>query len=180
MQEVHDVWTVFSEVIGDNESAEKFAPKCKKHAAKNFPGFSFTWWGDPRGGDGQQATEETGFSVFAKYGMIVLPPTKDNNIEIRRSSVELVLNRRNGLKVNPKALVLRRGMAGGHHYRKIKGAPGMFAPSPVKGPYSHPVDAFENGLIGGGEGYAVVTNPNAVRRSPSPIKPRKVRLRRGA
>jgi len=180
MQNVNDVWTVFSEVIGDNESAEKFAPKVKKHGAKYYPGFEFTFWGDPRGGDGQQATEETGFSVFLKYGMRVLPPTTDNNIELRRSSVELVLNRRNGLKVNPMALVLRRGMAGGHHYRKIKGAPGMFSPSPVKGPYSHPVDAFENGLIGGGEGYAVVTNPNRERRQPSPLKPRKVRLRRGA
>ena len=178
MQHVNSVWTVFSEVIGDNEGAEKFAPRVKKHGAQKFPGFSFEFWGDPRGGDGQQATETTAFDVYRNHGMTVYPATNDNSPELRRSTVEAVLDRRNGLKINPSALVLRRGMAGGHHYRKIKGAPGMYSPSPVKGPYSHPVDAFENGLIGGGEGYALLTNPTKERAQPSPIPKRKVRLRR--
>lgn len=180
MQEVSGVWTVFSEVIGDTMSAQKFAPIVKRHAAKNYAGFAFEWWGDPRGGDGQQATEETAFDVFRKYGMVVLPATTDNNIELRRSTVEAVLDRRNGFKVNPKAMVLRRALAGGHHYRAIKGAPGMFSPKPVKGPYSHPVDALENGLIGGGEGYAVVTNPARKRLKPSSPLARRVRLRRAS
>jgi hypothetical protein len=180
MQCVNSVWTVYSELIADNESAEKFAPKVKKHGAQNYPGFTFEFWGDPRGGDGQQATETTAFDVFLNHGMRVLPATTDNSPELRRSTVEAVLDRRNGLKVNPRAMVLRRGLAGGHHYRAIKGAPGMYSPRPVKGPYSHPVDAFENGLIGGGEGYAVLTNPTRERKKASSVQPRKVRLSRGA
>lgn len=177
LQNVNGLWTVLSELIGDNESAERFAPRVKRHAAQRYAGFTMEFWGDPRGGDGQQATEETATNVFLAHGMQVFPATTDNSPELRRSTVEAVLERRNGFRVNPSALMVKRGMAGGHHFKKIKGT-ALYSPRPVKGPYSHPIDALENGLLGGGEGFTLVTNPQRDKPKPSKRRERRVRLRR--
>lgn len=178
MQNVNGMWVVLSELIGDNESAEKFAPRVKGHLAKNYPGFSVEFYGDPRGADGTQATETTAYDVFNRYGMRVIPATTDNNPEMRRSTVDAVLERRNGFRVNPSCRVLKRGMAGGYHYRPIKGFPGVFQEKPSKNRYSHIVEAAENGLMGGGEGYAVVRSPANRHRKPVPIKRKKLNLTR--
>ena len=37
-----------------------------------------------------------------------------------------MLERRNAFAINPKCLVAKTGFAGGYHYPKIKGRPGMF------------------------------------------------------
>ncbi|GGE29983.1 hypothetical protein GCM10011360_17570 [Primorskyibacter flagellatus] len=180
LQNVNGLWTIHSELIGENESAELFAPRVKRHLKKFYPEHKVTFWGDPRGKDGTQATETTAYLVFENHGMPIIPATNDNDPELRRSTVEMVLERRNGLRVNPSCITIKRGFAGGYHYRKIKGVVGMFAPQPMKNSYSHVIEAVENALIGGGEGYALVDNPNRERRQPSPIKPRKVSLRRAS
>lgn len=178
LQNVNGMWTVLSELIGDNESAQLFAPRVKRHLAENYPNVKLEFWGDPRGGDGQQNTETTAFDIFANYGMRVLSATNDNDPEMRRSTVEAVLARRNGFKINSRCLVAKRGFAGGYHFRKIKGTAGMYSPRPVKNTYSHIIEAIENGLIGGGEGFALVTNPTRSRPKPSVPKRNRVRLRR--
>ena len=180
LQQDRGKWILLSELIGDNESAERFAPRVKNHLSQFYPGMPAEFWGDPRGGDGNQANEETAFDVFQRLGMIVLKATEDNSPELRRSTVESVLERRNGFGINPKCLVAKRGFAGGYHYRKIKGLAGMYSPKPVKNAYSHIVEAVENGLIGGGEGTAVVSAPSHQRKKAYVPGPRKVRLRRAA
>lgn len=156
LQEHGGKWAALAELAGDNESAELFAPRVKRLLSQRFPGLKAEFWGDPRGADGTQATETTAFDIFRKYGMRVLPATTDNNPELRRSTFEALLGRRNAFVVNPSLLILKRGLAGGYHYRKIKGVAGQYAPRPVKNAYSHIVEACENGLIGGGEGYSTV------------------------
>lgn len=180
LQCVNGLWTVHSELIGDNESASLFAPRVARHIARHFPGFKCEFWGDPRGADGNQSDESTAYDVFALHGMRVLPATTDNSTEIRRSTVETALERRNGFKINPSVTVAKRGMAGGYHFRKVKGIAGMYSPKPVKNMYSHIVEAIENGLIGGGEGYALMQNHGPPKRRPSPIKRHRVGLRRAS
>jgi hypothetical protein len=174
MQEVNGLWTLHSELIGENESAELFAPRVKKHLARFYPNMPVEFWGDPRGSDKGQNDETTAYDIFQKHGMRVLNATEDNNVELRRSTVESVLNRRNGFKVNPTCTVFKRGMAGGYAYRKIKGVAGMYSPKPVKNDYSHIVEAVENGLIGGGEGFTVV---RAVKSVPKPKVKARTRFR---
>ena len=181
LQQANGLWTAHSELIGDNESAQLFAPRVKNHLARWFPGARVEFWGDPRGGDGTQATEETAFDVFQAHGMRVLPATLDNNPELRRSTVEAVLAKRVGLKINPtRCPILKRGMAGGYHYAKIKGRPGMYQPRPVKNGYSHVVEAMENGLLGGGEGYALVANKERERPRPARAERKRISLKRRA
>ena len=180
MQEFGGTWFALSELIGHAESAQLFAPKVKKHLARWYPGFRVEFWGDPRGGDGTQATEDTAFDVYMAHGMKVIPATSDNDVELRRSTVEMVLEKRGGLRVNPRCTVLKRGLAGGYHFPKIKGRPGLYAPKPLKNLYSHAVEAFENGLLGGGEGYQLVANKSVERARPIRNKRQRIKLRRSA
>jgi hypothetical protein len=172
----NDRWTVFSELIGSNESAITFAPRVARHLAQQYPGYAFELWGDPRGGDRRDNTETTAFDIFLAEGMRVLPASTDNNPEIRRSTVERVLSRRYGLHIAPSCMTLKSGMAGGYHYRAIKGINGMFTEKPVKNVYSHVVEAFENALMGGGEAMSV-TRPNIVQLRPSAVVRRHPHLR---
>ena len=169
VQNINGSWRMLGELIGANESAEIFAPKVKRFLAENYPGFEAAFPGDPRGADGGQNTETTAYDVFQKYGMRVYPATSDNNTQMRRSAVEAVLARRNGFLIDPGCLVAKTGMAGGHHYPKLKvrGLSGLFADKPRKGLYSHIVDAIENALLGGGEGEAVIRSSAHERKAPS-------------
>lgn len=156
MQCVNGHWVLLSELIGDNESAQLFAPRVRRHLAQKYPGHKAEFWGDPRGADGVQSVETTAYDVFQANGMRVLPATTDNNPEMRRSTVEAVLERRNGFHVNPSCITAKTGFAGGYHYPKIKGLPGVYAERPRKNRYSHIVEAVENALLGGGEGDSIV------------------------
>lgn len=156
LQCVNGRWSMLSELIGDNESAQLFAPRVKRHLAQKYPGFKAEFWGDPRGADGVQSVETTAYDVFQANGMRILPATTDNNPEMRRSTVEAVLERRGAFRISPSCITAKTGFAGGYHYPKIKGVSGVYAERPRKNRYSHIVEAVENALLGGGEGDSVV------------------------
>lgn len=178
MQDVNNHWIVFDELIGDNESATLFAPRVSAHMAQHFAGFMFEAYGDPRGADRTQSVETTAYDVFAVHGINVYPATTDNNPEMRRSAVDGVLSRHNGLRVNHKCLTLRTGLAGGYHFKKSKGHSGIYSEKPEKNRYSHIVEAFENGILGGGEGMAITRQQNVTLAKPSPVIRHRVSLRR--
>jgi hypothetical protein len=166
MQCVNGRWVLLTELIGDNESAQLFAPRVKRHLAQKYPGFKCEFWGDPRGADRTQSVETTAYDIFSANGMRVLPATTDNNPEMRRSAIGAVLARRNGFGINPSNLVAKTGFAGGYHYPKIKGT-GMYSERPRKNRFSHIVEAVENAVLGGGEGDAIVQTSRPQRSVPS-------------
>lgn len=179
MQCINGQWIHLSELIGDNESAQLFAPRVRMHLAQKYPGYKAEFWGDPRGADGVQSVETTAYDVFKAHGMLVLPATTDNNPEMRRSTVESVLARRNGLGINPSCITAKTGFAGGYHYPKVKSMPGVFQDRPRKNRYSHICEAIENALLGGGEGEAIVRS-SVKRPKVSPVVRHRVQLRRSA
>ncbi|PZQ99198.1 MAG: hypothetical protein DI533_00375 [Cereibacter sphaeroides] len=163
---INERWTVLSELIGSNESAEIFAPRVKKHLAQKYPGFKVVFYGDPRGADRGQNVEVTAYDIYAHHGMTISPATSDNNVEMRRSAMSSVLNRRNGMRVSASCTTLKVGMAGGYHYPKIRGT-GGFSEKPKKNVYSHACEALENAILGGGEGDILVRPPEAMRKKAS-------------
>lgn len=171
-QKVRGTWYVLSELIGSGESAAIFAPRVKEHLAEYYPGYQALLWGDPRGADGTQATEQTAFGVFRDFGMNVLAAPGENSPELRRSTMDTVLQRRNGLKSNPDNIMINNGMSGGYHYPKIKGT-GIFREKPLKNAYSHVCEALENAILGGGEGSSPVAGSN----KPAPVVHKRERFR---
>jgi hypothetical protein len=170
-----DTWHVLSELVGNNEPAVEFAPRVARHIAQRYPGFQVNFWGDPRGGDGTQVSNVTSYDVYQANGMRVLPATTNNDPELRRSSVGRVLSRRDGLRINVSCLTLKTGLAGGYHYSAVKGRDGALSYKPVKNIYSHITEAFENAILGGGEGYAMIRADNVVKLQPSPVMHRRIK-----
>ncbi len=173
-------WYALSELIGNNESAERFAPKVRQHLFQMYPGHALEFYGDPRGADGGQNVETTAYDVFAANGMRVFPATTDNNPEMRRSTMERVLAKRNGLLIDPRCAVLKAGMAGGYHFPKVKlrGVSGLYSEKPLKNEYSHVVEALENALLGGGEGQSMIQVPRSEQKRISKPYRHQVKLRR--
>lgn len=173
---VNGKWRVFAELLGDNEGAVEFAPRLKQFLAREFPGHEFIFGGDPRGSDRSQVSNTTAYDIFRKHGMNVQPATTDNNPALRRNTVNAVLMRRDGLEINHRCTTLRTGLGGGYHYPKLRGT-GGFQDRPRKNRYSHPVEAFENMLIIGGEGHKVVSSSQG-RPEPTAMPRRRVKMRR--
>jgi hypothetical protein len=156
-------WFMQREFIGRDVSAMEFAPALKAYLAQQYPGFSFYFWGDPAGATRGQANDRTPFDVFREHGMIVRPaPNPQNQRSVRWEGVNGVLMRRSSegsrpsaLLVDPRCTTFITGMSGGYYMRRIRVSGERFADEPEKNQYSHICEAFENLLLGGGEGKAV-------------------------
>ena len=63
---------------------------------------------------------------------------------------------RPGLMISPKAKMVRKGLAGGFCYRRIKTGDERYTEEPDKNQYSHPVEALEYLCLGEGEGRSAL------------------------
>ncbi len=87
-----------------------------------------------------------------------------------RGALNRLIDGRPGLVLSPKCAALRKGFAGGYHYKIVRAATGQqFHEVPNKNAYSHPHDALQYLLLGGGEADVVL---NKVRRSGGGSGPR--------
>lgn len=175
---INGQWRIYEELIGDNEGAVEFAPRVKQFLATYFPGKEVIIGGDPRGSDKSQISNVTAYDIFKKHGLPVLPATSNNDPVLRRNTVNSVLMRRGGLKIQTKCITLRTGLSGGYHYPKLRGT-GGYSEQPRKNRYSHVCEAMENMLIIGGEGHKVVVSDRA-RPDPVAMPRRRVKMRRFA
>jgi hypothetical protein len=161
-QMLRNDWFIQREYIGRDMSAVEFAPLLKTYLAQQYPGFTFNFWGDPAGSKRGEATDKTPFQVFAENGMTVLPaPNPQNMRSIRWEAVNGVLMRRSqtgrpsSLLIDPGCVTLITGLSGGYFMRRLRISGERYAEEPDKNQYSHVCEAFENQLLGGGEGRAV-------------------------
>ncbi len=162
-------WFLQREFIGRDVSAVEFAPALKSYLAQQYPGYSFTFWGDPAGQQRGQATDKTPFEVFNEHGMFVRPaPNPQNQRTVRYEAVNGVMMRRSMsgrpscMLVDPRCTTYITGMSGGYFLRRLRVSGDRYAEEPEKNQYSHICEAGENLLLGGGEGKAV-TMGNAPR-----------------
>ena len=155
-------WFIQREYIGRDMSAVEFAPLLKSYLSQQYPGFTFNFWGDPAGQHRGEATDKTPFQVFGEHGMTVLPaPNPQNQRTVRWEAVNGVLMRRSqsgrpsSLLIDPCCVTLITGLSGGYFMRRLRVSGERYAEEPEKNQYSHICEAFENQLLGGGEGRAV-------------------------
>jgi hypothetical protein len=177
-------WFVQREYIGRDMSAAEFAPLLKSYLMQQYPGFSFIFWGDPAGQHRGEAHDQTPFEVFEEHKMHVLPaPNPQNMRSIRHEAVNGVLLRRSqagrpsALLIDPGCVTLITGLAGGYFMRRLRVSGERYAEEPEKNQYSHVCEAFENQLLGGGEGRAVTMGRLGEQHAARIARPRKT-LRR--
>lgn len=164
-------WRVRYELCAEDMGLEKFAPEFKRLLHDKFPrGFQIEQFtGDPAG-EQQDAYDSTVFDILRAAGFDMARPATTNEPTLRVGAVQDLLRKmiagEPALVIHPECRMLRRACLDGYHYRKLKVAGDRYADRPEKNRYSHPAEALQYLLLGGGEGKALV------RRTPSRPKQR--------
>lgn len=153
--EHRDQWVWLDELCGDDMSAAIFGPILKRWIDRSFPGLRVRGWGDPAGDGRGQATEDTPLAILRAHG-IPIEAAPSNVAALRRAAIAGPCTRMSvhgpGLLVSPKCKIARKGLMGGYQYRRIKvSGDERYTDEPDKNMYSHPVEAGEYGMLGGGE-----------------------------
>jgi hypothetical protein len=164
MQALNNRVYVQFELIGHNEGAVTFAPKVRRFIAEKYPEHKIEdvrFFGDPKGQDKGQADERTAYDIFRVNGMDVrpAPDLKQNMIATRVDAVTKLLNdMHDGAPraiFSPYCRMLNVAMLGRYHL--VREEDGELKPK--KDRYSNPADAFQYGVLGLGEGRAMVGRP---------------------
>lgn len=158
---------VLSELVATRLGAKNFAREIKAHLAEYYPNAAIgSMTGDPAGSAGSSIDEErTVFTVLASEG-VEAKPASTNDFTIRREAVATplgyLIDGQPGLVIHPNCRTLRKGMAGGYYYKRIKvSSDERFEDKPYKSPTSHVCEALQYGCLGMGIGKEVIKRPNS-------------------
>ena len=156
---------VLDEFTSEDMSAAIFGPELKRWLDTHYQGMPVEVWCDPSGSAQGQATEDTPIRIMRAAG-IPAQPCSTNNPDLRRASIanparRICMDGKPALQVSPKAKMVRKGLMGGFCYRRMKIAGSeRYTDMPDKNMYSHPVEACEYALMGGGEGREALIPAN--------------------
>jgi len=170
-------WICFDEFYAEDMSAITFGPELKKYIDKTYPGkHTFKGWGDPSGGKGSEATDDTAHQIIRASGL-PCQPTISNKPALRRAAlekpmIEMCMDGKPRFIILPKCKKTRKGLKGGFCYRRVQVSGEKYTDEPDKNEFSHPVEALEYGLQGEGEGRSVLAAPTDPKKftMPKPIK----------
>lgn len=165
-------WRVVDELCTADMGVIRFSELLTKRLAENFPEHSkanIHVWCDPAGNTRSQNDEKTAMQIMREHTGLKMRPAPSNEFTMRREAVGQALSRlvdgKPGLMLSPQCTMLRKGFAGGYCYRRLKVAGDeRYKDKPDKGRYSHPHDALQYLLLGGGEGYVVLHREERRRR----------------
>jgi hypothetical protein len=161
-------WHIIDELVTEDCGIIRFAEILSTYVAKHYPDHSVdAGFGDPAGNQRSQTDERTALDIMRQHTGWKWRPAPTNDFTMRKEVVSASLNRmvdgRPGFLLSPKCAKLRKGFAGGYHYKAVSSANGAtFHEKPNKNEYSHVADALQYLLLGGGEHQVVL---NRVRRN---------------
>jgi len=160
-QRVRDRWAAFDEIVLEGAGAVQLGQAINRRMTDRYPGHKISVaWGDPSGDQRAATDKKTPFQILRAL-KIPARPTDSNDPEIRRTAMRTVLTR---MAEGEPAMVISKercpvfaaGMAGAWFYKRVRGAGEMFEDEPTKNRYSHPCEAGEYALQGGGEARAAM------------------------
>lgn len=163
-------WLILDELTTDNTGIQRFAELVQSYIVQNYPEHDVqTCFGDPAGNQRAFSDERTAFDIMNAHTKWKWREAPSNDPTIRREVVISALNRlvdgNPGILISPKCQMIRKGFAGGYHYQLSKSGNGAIVSEiPKKNLYSHPHDALQYLLLGGGE-ESVVMNRKKYNRT---------------
>lgn len=155
-------WLILDEVVTEDCGTIRFAETLVKHVAEHFPGFRVDHgWGDPAGLAKGQNDEKSAISILKTNTPWKWDAAPTNTFLVRKECVVGALNRlvdgEPGLTCSKKCRILRKGFSSGYHYKLLVSGDGTQThETPAKNRYSHPHDALQYLLLGGGEHNVVM------------------------
>lgn len=165
-------WLILDELCADGCGVIRFAELLDKFVAEKYPGFEVAMaWGDPAGTHRAETDERTALEIMGKHTSWKWQAAPTNVFTARREVVVNSLNRLvdgvPGLYLSPKCKMLRKGFSGGYHFKFVQNGNGtMFHEVPMKNQYSHPHDALQYLLLGGGEHATVLGRNRRLKSTP--------------
>lgn len=165
-------WIILDELISEDVGVKRFGEALVQYMHTTYPGCKCEGWGDPAGLKRGQGFARTPLSIIQKSTGFRWNPAPTNDPTIRLEAVKGGLNRmiegQSGILIHPRCRMLRKGFTGGYHYHSIRGTKGQIQKVPYKNEYSHPHDALQYLLLGGGEHSVVMSwNQEDLRRLPA-------------
>lgn len=158
-------WLVFDELVTEDMGAKTFGRILAAKIHREYPNFNFEIYGDPAGDFRAQTDEITPFQILESEGVFA-SPTYTNDPLLRIEAVAVTLTRMDfagntGFVIGPKAVMIRKAMAGGYKYKRIAvSGQERYMDKPDKGRYSHVADALQYLMVGAGEAGEVIKSKN--------------------
>lgn len=160
-------WVGIDELVTEDMGAARFAAQLAAMLSREpyVRAKEIRLYGDPAGDDRVQTDERTVYQILHANG-ITATPCHTNDTTIRRESLGRLLrgmlDGKPAFLLSPRCKILRKGLAGGFCYKRVQVAgKERYQDKPDKNRFSHPVEALEYMLLGGGEGRSLVTPANA-------------------
>ncbi len=130
---------VLDEITPVDTSLDEFIEEyIRPLVVANYRGCRLEGVGDPAGRGRSPLDKATPFQIINQVMRCVPAPT--NVISTRIDSIKHFLLRRNGLLINPRCQMVRKGLHVGYVYEETRS--GQTKPKPLKNEYSHPIDAL--------------------------------------
>ncbi|MGE4244290.1 TerL [Ramlibacter sp.] len=169
------------EVVTTDTGVGRFAGILKRFIAANCAGFPIaSITGDPAG-DQRQAGDNEERTVFQllEANQVIATPAFTNDFTIRTEAVSkpmrTMIDGEPAFLIHPDMRVTRKGCQGAYKFRRLKVAgDDRYENQPVKNAWSHPCEALQYGMMGLGEGEAVI-QPNSAERAKDAAGYRNVR-----
>lgn len=167
-------WRIIDELVATDMGVVRFSEQLASYISVHYPNLAIESWGDPAGNARAQTDERTCIQIVREYAGIPCVASPSNDWTLRREAVAGALNRmvdgEPGLLVSPTCSMLRKGFAGGYCFRRVQVAGDeRYRDKVDKNAYSHPHDALQYLLSGGGEARVVMRKQqrrNAHMRAP--------------
>lgn len=148
-------WSILKELITDDMSVRQFSKLLYSTIRELCPKNDIYLYGDPSGAFRKDSDADTSFQILKSEGLIARP-AQTNSLTPRLESVKNVLKRlvdgKPAFSLDKSCSVLRKGFNGGYKYKQVSfSGETKLALEPDKNNYSHPHDALQYMLMGGGE-----------------------------
>lgn len=163
-------WRILDEFCAVDCGLVRFAESLGSYLETTYPGYDIGGgWLDPAG-RGRDTEERTAQDIFKAHIKCPWHYAQTNDFQPRREVIVSVLNRmvdgQPGIEISPDCKLLREGAISKYHFKQMRSANGAdFHEIPVKNGHSHPHEALQYLIMGGGEYQVVMNKTERVGRS---------------
>lgn len=115
-------WGILREIMGADETIDKFADKVKGYLNIYFPNYPARSYGDPAGKQVSDKNEQTSEDILRSKGFNVIskPSTYRERKEIIEKNLSTIISGFPALMVDPSCKTIIDGFLGGYHYPMIR------------------------------------------------------------
>lgn len=137
-------WIIFDELVATSMGIDRFSDQMLEKSRREYRGFSFVDIGDPAGMQRAQTDEKTCYQILHSKGILIepAPQTLTLRLEGTRRPMRMLVDGKPQFVLHPRCKVLRRGLQGGYHYRRLRISGETYTSEPMKNSYSHVCDGL--------------------------------------